>query len=530
MEDLERAIRNAWLSLRDKILSDPYELQKRLSRRRLKSLTRPPRAWCIALRASDTRINLTNAIITPSHALDLDHPLHPYQPIEHEVLLVPHTLRRLCRPVRIPSPGLTVNEVAKLLGVNPKALREARLRGLFSERSYSWLGGKPGVRVPVIYTREALDPSASNFHARPHPLWGSMWELLPDLLPNDFQQPLIRRPFFPTPTTSGTPARHPHAPHRKNSLARHPDDDPQFLGYRWLCPSCKKSVRTIYYPLPPRTLFDCDFTDPSIQLKLTDADLPNSPPPTFACSKCHRIRWFTGYDKNDWTYLIFQLTAGLLFGHEVQKPSWFIPQRKNTRSRHLHRPAPRRQMVLRRLLNGWSKNRIAKDLQVAPGCIHIHITHLCAQENVKNRHELAAKLRASTPPPLNQIELARLRRAKVRNLLLEGLSRPQIKKQLDLDVSTLSRDINAIYKLHNIKGHGHNARRALAQKFSVPYTSAADHFREKISTLRSQKLTWPQISKHLHKSIPTLAYHSKKLKQQLNQNAQRACPIEVLPP
>src|SRR5258706_11854627 len=51
--ELERNIRDAWLRLRKEILSDPQELQGRLARRRGKSMGRPPRAWCVAIRASD---------------------------------------------------------------------------------------------------------------------------------------------------------------------------------------------------------------------------------------------------------------------------------------------------------------------------------------------------------------------------------------------------------------------------------------------------------------------------------------------
>src|SRR5258705_6395130 len=108
LEDLKPSIEAAWLSLRQKILSDPHELQKRLARRRLASLTRPAPPWCIALRASDTRINHNNAIITPKHALDPTSLEHPYELIEHEIFLVKRTLQRLCRPYYIAFPGLTL--------------------------------------------------------------------------------------------------------------------------------------------------------------------------------------------------------------------------------------------------------------------------------------------------------------------------------------------------------------------------------------------------------------------------------------
>src|SRR5438093_9230607 len=72
--EVERAIRQSWLRVRNQILSDPQELHRRLARRRLKSLTRPPRAWCIAIRASDRRITPAHWIISPEHAMDLNHP------------------------------------------------------------------------------------------------------------------------------------------------------------------------------------------------------------------------------------------------------------------------------------------------------------------------------------------------------------------------------------------------------------------------------------------------------------------------
>src|SRR6267142_6677438 len=97
--ELERAIDEAWLRVRKEILSDPDELHRRLARRRMKSLTRPPRAWCVAIRASDRRITAAHWVITPEDAMDLDCAEHPYEPIEHEVLIQTHAIRRYCHPV-----------------------------------------------------------------------------------------------------------------------------------------------------------------------------------------------------------------------------------------------------------------------------------------------------------------------------------------------------------------------------------------------------------------------------------------------
>src|SRR5215510_14744128 len=118
--DLERNITEAWLKLREKILSDPHQLAKRLARRRLKTLMRPPRAWCLALRASDRRINPMHWIITPEHAMDLNHPAHPYEPIEHTVPIQKHGIRRSCNPVSFSRED--AEDVAKMLGVSYRML------------------------------------------------------------------------------------------------------------------------------------------------------------------------------------------------------------------------------------------------------------------------------------------------------------------------------------------------------------------------------------------------------------------------
>ena len=47
-KEIENAIDDAWARVRREILADPAELHRRLARRRLKCLTRPARAWCIA--------------------------------------------------------------------------------------------------------------------------------------------------------------------------------------------------------------------------------------------------------------------------------------------------------------------------------------------------------------------------------------------------------------------------------------------------------------------------------------------------
>src|SRR5213082_997160 len=134
MNDVARLVLEAWDKLGPAIMADSDELNRRLARRRMGILTRPPRAWCLAVRASDRRITAAHWVISPEHAMDFDHPAHPYEPIEHEVVIGPHALRKYCRAVRTDSWGEVAREVAKKLGTTPAQLLGARWAGRFTER------------------------------------------------------------------------------------------------------------------------------------------------------------------------------------------------------------------------------------------------------------------------------------------------------------------------------------------------------------------------------------------------------------
>src|SRR5690348_15034448 len=122
-DDITSAIAAAWERVRPRLERDPDELQRRLARRNGKLINSPPRAWCLAVRAADLRIEDVCAIFDISsrrrRELGLDDSAcgdaaHPPQ----RVMLDSDALRRLCTPVRIPSPGLPAADVARLLGVS----------------------------------------------------------------------------------------------------------------------------------------------------------------------------------------------------------------------------------------------------------------------------------------------------------------------------------------------------------------------------------------------------------------------------
>jgi len=275
--------------------------------------------------------------------------------------------------------ALFVAVVAVALGVSTRAIWYARSQGVFSERLLSGLGGKRGKPVPLISNGgKLLDPGAGNFYARPHPIWGGAWEFLSRLIPEDFEQTVLRRPFF---------------------IKYRNADDPKLRGYRWVCPMCKKEVRTIYYPVPVRTLFDCWFTDPVIQKRLCDADMVQTPPGTFACVRCHEIYYFCSIIPDAWNRVIAYVTGGMLYGREVQKPGSLVAERKRTRTRMLNREAPVRRKVLARLRNGWSDFEIARDLGLSMAGVVMHILRIRREERVADRRELAEKLKFAVAPP-----------------------------------------------------------------------------------------------------------------------------------
>src|SRR5690349_15720809 len=113
MHDLDYAILDAWARIEPILRRDPDELAKRLARRRGGTMTHPPRSWCCAVRASDTRINEAVCAIVPEWAR-YPH-LNPYvhnRYANHEVTIYRSSLERLCAPVNILPPGEVWTDVA----------------------------------------------------------------------------------------------------------------------------------------------------------------------------------------------------------------------------------------------------------------------------------------------------------------------------------------------------------------------------------------------------------------------------------
>jgi DNA-binding NarL/FixJ family response regulator len=307
-------------------------------------------------------------------------------------------------------------------------------------------------------------------------------------------------------------------------------------------------VRTLFYPVAVWTL--CDFInfDPAEivgnrQFAAGGGEYPVQRPPrnrreselmlerkerweieavqkplgTFACRECHGIKHISGADAGSWNLLIGHLTAGLLYGHEVRPPAWYKPgeDRKRRRIRQLMRQAPRREQVMRRLMNGKSVRWIARDLQINKSTVERHIRILCEQEGVADRHELVAKRGGANSPPLNQEERAAKRRFAVMEMILGGCSYRQIMERLGVDFSTVNRDTNAIYKMYGVGGKGWKARRELAGKMGREVAvSAGELVRERIGQLRERGLEIEEIAERLGLERYTVKNQLAKLRRE----------------
>jgi len=376
MDDLTTAILDAWAEHGQRILSDSLELEKRLARRRMKTFRKPLRTWCLAVRANDTRITPMTEILTPYHAAD---PRFPRNYASHDVTIIAKTLRRLCRPVHIEPCGRPISEVAKMLGVAPWGLEYAVRTGALRAGFNDW--GKRNTRVRVIKCDRPLDPSASNLKAGTDPLLMGAWPTLADAVPDDLEQDIERVPWI-------------HPVHGT------------FYGWRWVCPGCKRQVKTIFYPLPPVNLPEFFGFDPAKH----EFDRIQAPPPTFACVRCHGVRYFNRLGPNMWNELVYHVSGGLLYGYEVKRPSWIYHTRKRKFKPRLNQvPSKRREQVLQELLKGMMYKEIAAELGIRIGTVRMHVDTIYKQNHVHNRQQLIAQLRRTRrPTPVSRRRLRRI--------------------------------------------------------------------------------------------------------------------------
>ena len=526
---LVAAIREAWARVREGL--DEGEVARRLARRSMVNFRRPPRGWCLVVRASDTRINPGTALVEPWRAADAR------DPNEHEVVLTPRLVWRLCQPVVIEPPGETLREVAAKLGVTRSNLHVARFHGVFRSR-YRRVGGRGGAPVALLYTEKVLDPNGPMF--RGDAAWNLTGAFLPALLPWDFEQRVVRVPRFEGP---GRLDPHPHDPAPKRSY-RLPPPEPDYVWHKWkegeyvgdaadavrarrreayaerrqrgwrpnrasvargglrfrgwmfVCPGCKKVVQRLYCPAAALRL--------SLGLKGRDLAAPGEDGAealhTFACRKCHRVIWASVWGRDGWNLFIGHVSGGLLYGREVARPAGMEGGPVRAYRPVINRRAPKRERVLEGLLGGKTVARIADEMGIRTSAVRNQVSRICRQERAADRHELARKLGSTAVQPVNEVERAVARaaerRRRVVELLREGLRDEEIRSRLSITCVALKCDLEWLYRRHGIKGQG--SRRALAEKLGwrCPETRG-EEMRRRVAELRAAGLMWAVVGKAL---------------------------------
>lgn len=249
-DEVEAALRLAWDRVLERLKWDEPERLRRLARRRRDTMQRPPRAWCIAIRASDHRINKWTALLSPERAADApearprerarkhvhtsEAPRVTERVMSHDVVLDARLVRLLCEPVDLGC-GWAVKDAARLLGRSTSNLRYTTLTGRFATWTRPQQGGVPGRAVPVVALGDRVDPNTSA--ARGHDAaWGEAVWNHGERVPDDLYQTIRRVPVY-RPPRSGK-----HAPRNRNRYL--------FGGWNWRCPGCGALVRRVYLPLP----------------------------------------------------------------------------------------------------------------------------------------------------------------------------------------------------------------------------------------------------------------------------------------
>ena len=446
---------------------------------------RPPRAWCIALRASDKRLE-DAAHVAPS----------PHRPLTHspphELVTITHsTLRRLTLTINLP--GNSLEHAARLLGTTEAGLHNARFGNIIRSRYVPARKGKP---IPVLSAPDELDPCAKLFVPADLAFDWTRTFLSHRVAP-DFSQALTRvicyrdhnrhyqdkshlhpedprvdppprRPFkrLPPPPpdyiqykwkgdqyigydwkrAEKNPRirinyeRHERRKARQRAYNKaHPKPSTstgslEFKGWLWLCPHCNKTCRTVYLPVPPVNLLARHPTYPHLAKVV---DIPSSKLQGFACGRCHNVRHFSRLLPGSWNSVIAYLTSGLLYGHEVERPRWWKQESKLAFAPRPNRaPSQRRAQVCELLLEGLTHAQIGQRLGLTVFGVRNHVTAIHRIERVHSLKELAQKLGRPDPS----------KREQIRRALNTGLTYRQAAAQLG-------------YTYDSVRKHGANLRR-----------------------------------------------------------------------
>lgn len=298
MDELDHALLDAWDTVSERLKNEPWAMARRMERASRKELRRPVRAWCVALRASDSRIG--------AHEWRTELQEHlAYKGKNHFLTLTGDRLRELCRPVCIGAPGVPVVEAAKMLGRDQRTVWSWVKKGRLQVERRSIAGVQHRVWAGPI------DPQADDGRG-PWEVWGTLWQSLWERIPADYHQ-RVQRTL------------------RVRSKRDDREGDPlHYRGWDWRCPGrllatgqylkCGRVCKKLWMPMPAWTIGDylAGRTGGAYD-RLPKYELGRS---RFACAKCWGMRFDPVWHRPDeaWNRFVSVISGGLLYGREVLPP------------------------------------------------------------------------------------------------------------------------------------------------------------------------------------------------------------------
>lgn len=303
MDDVDRNLITAWQIVCERCSADPVFAAKRVAMARRRMMRKPLRDFCLALRASDTRITDCKFYIHTKYAVE--------DKVAHLVDLNGESVRELLKPIENRWPGMLARHAAAKVGVCHEVIMRWAKRGVIKVEYYRpGSDGWWGPMAPYVSWSQAIDPQHMEGR-RPDEVWGSSWLKLWERVPAEFHQTVQRVPRL--------------------------RDDPRygvvFSGWDWLCPgtvdgagkwkACGRRCRWLYASVPVFRVqdflgeaFPCPVGLPS-QVGMGEADF------RFACEKCVGWQGYQGSQRRPsfvWNKFVRHISGGLLFGHEVERP------------------------------------------------------------------------------------------------------------------------------------------------------------------------------------------------------------------
>ncbi|MEO0514262.1 MAG: hypothetical protein AAF086_03070 [Planctomycetota bacterium] len=324
MDELDANLLEAWDVVRAGLAKDPAAAGRRYERGLRSALRRPVRAWCVSVKASDTRIE-------HEAFWDADAAAAAERRERHRVVLFGSLVRHLVRPVVIAWPGLRVEAAARQMGIDERTMidwvdkgwvlsRKEKVpgqRGLASR--FVWTGGG-GVDVCFPQGRDAR--------------WGSLWQSLWRRVPEGFEQ-----------TVERVPRVRPDRGNRTQSNAGAPPEDREkvddgFRGWDWVCPGrvladgteagCGRVCKKLVAPLPVWTIARAFGPPPEdcsrVGLEGSAAGVwgvADYEPRRvrFACGRCWDVQHQPRDPDAAWNQLVTAISGGWLYGREVARPA-----------------------------------------------------------------------------------------------------------------------------------------------------------------------------------------------------------------